>query len=37
MKLLSDFNYDRDLFNINPAADLKANEFILNKEKGWYW
>lgn len=37
MKLLSDFNYDRDLFNINPTADLKANEFILNKEKGWYW
>lgn len=37
MKLLSDFNYDRDLFNISPAADLKANEFILDKEKGWYW
>lgn len=37
MKLLSDFNYDRDLFNISPAADLKANEFILDKTKGWYW
>jgi len=37
MKLLSDFNYDRDLFNISPTADLKANEFILDQEKGWYW
>jgi len=37
MKVLSDFNYDRDLFNISPAADLKANEFILDKAKGWYW
>jgi len=37
MKLLSDFNYDLDLLNIRPNADLKANEFILDKEKGWYW
>jgi hypothetical protein len=37
MKLLSNFNYNKDLFNINPGADLKANEFIYDEEKGWYW
>lgn len=35
MKLLADFNYDQDLFNINPDQILKSFEF-LHDQKGWY-